>query len=124
MRTRPACALLPRPDQRMDDRVKPAPGLGVAEHHAGQRRPVQGPVRCEELPAERLDDGGEPRSAGLDHLAGDDVGVHDDRPACGQEPGDGALPRPDPAGQPDAQHVRTVATVGPAHVRPPEVTGG
>ena len=61
--------------------------------------------------------------AGFDHLTGDDVGVHDDRPALGQEPGHGALPRPDSAGQPDAQHVRTVATDSRAYVRPSQVTG-
>ena len=57
--------------------------------------------RAEEILGRALK--GQPR-AGLDDLPGDPVGVDDHRAALGQQGRDGALPRSDPAGQPDVQH--------------------
>ena len=51
----------------------------------------------------------------LDHkieMYGDAVRVDDARTPGGQQAGHGALARSDPAGQPDPQHARTVATAG------------
>ena len=54
---------------------------GVGEDDRGERRPVQRAVRPSTCSPERLDDGGQARRAGLDHLAGDPVGVdHDGAP--------------------------------------------
>jgi hypothetical protein len=100
----------------MDDPVEPRAGVGVGEHDRRERGSVQGAVRGQDAVAERLHDRGQARAARLEDLAGDAVGVDDDRSSLGQQRRDRALPRPDPAGQPDAQHPRTVA------IQPKEVT--
>jgi dephospho-CoA kinase len=98
----------PPADQRVDDPVQPAAGVRVREHDRGQLGAVQCPVGGQHPRPERVHDGGQTWRAGPDHLAGDLVGVHDHGAAAGHEPRHGALPGPDPAGQPHT-HVRRVA---------------
>jgi hypothetical protein len=98
-----------RPHERVHDAVEPLPGLRVREHDRGESGPVQRPVVPQHVLPEGLDDRGQARRAGLDDLPRDPVGVDHDGPPGGQESRDGALARSDPAGQPYAQHARTVA---------------
>ena len=101
----------PRPHQRMHDAVEPRPGRGSANTTAASAGRSSAPSAASTPSPERLDHRRQPGRARLDDLAGDRVGV-DDRPPRARPagPGDGALARSDPAGQPDAQHARTVAT--------------
>src|SRR5205823_10262541 len=91
-------------DPRMNDAVEGLALRGVVEHARGQRLAVER--------AAGADRAGEPAGdllvrglAGLDHLARDLVGIDHRHAARRQQPGDGALPRADVAGQsPDAHH--------------------
>ena len=65
------------------------------------------------VPVGRQDAGAEPVHQGLvggapghHHLAGDAIGVDEDRPPLHQELPHRRLPRPDPSGQPDGEHRR------------------
>jgi hypothetical protein len=97
------------PDEGVDDGVEKRTLLGVGEDDRCQRRPVQDAVRAQYPVTECLDDGGQSRRTGCQHLTGDQVGVDDHGPARGEQRRHGALARSDSAGQPDAQHTRTVA---------------
>ncbi len=80
----------PRPDQRVQDVLEPPAEPLVDEHPAPSAARSSDAVLGEHLVPERLDHRGQPGRAGLDHLAGEHVGVDDDgsplagaaRPPC------------------------------------------
>ena len=88
-----------RPDQRVDDRLQGAAPVGVGEHDRSEPGAVERAVRRQHLGPELGDDGVETRRTGLDDLAGQHVGVDDDRAELAQDRGHRALPGRDPTGQ-------------------------
>ena len=93
-----------RVDQRVGDRVERRPRGLVGEDDPGQLGPVQRPVRPQHPGPEGLGDLRQPGRARLDDRPGGLVAVQHDGPEGGQPLGHRALPRPDPARQPDPQH--------------------
>ena len=89
----------PGPDPRVDDRLEPPAGLGVAEHDRAERRSVQLAVLGEHVRAERIDDLRESARARSDDLAGELVGVDHHGSQLGEQGRDRALPRGDSPGQ-------------------------
>ena len=92
-------------DGRAGDPVEVGQGSGVREDDRGECRPVEGPVRTDELRPEPLRHGGQGRPAGFDDLAGHDVAVDDVRAELTQGGGHRGLPRPDPPGETDVEHL-------------------
>jgi hypothetical protein len=68
------------PDCRMHNSLQVATRDRIGEDDLGDARPVELPIG-EYLGAESLDDCLEPGRARLDHFAGEDIGVNDDRSA-------------------------------------------
>ena len=111
----PRCSSVPRggpcrsimadADGRVGDGVEVGQRLGVAEGH---RRPALG--RSIRPSASRIPGRSGRRAAGrrgrpgLDHLAGDPVGVDQRRPVVDEQLGHRRLAGPDPAGEPDGEH--------------------
>ena len=114
--TAAASSAAPRPHQRVHDAVEPRAGLRVGEDDRGEGRPVQRPVRrsarCSPKASTTAASPGVPGSTTSRAIRSASITT---APRAGQERRHGALARSDPAGQPDAQHVRTVASRG----RPP-----
>ena len=77
----------------------------VTEHDPSQRGPVEGAVAADDIGAEPVDDGGEPRGAGFDDLARHGIGVDDDRPERRELGRHGRFAGADPPGEAHAQHV-------------------
>jgi hypothetical protein len=75
----------------------------ISEDDLGKPRPVDLSV-SEYLRTKAVDDRSKRRSAWLDHLAGQYIGVNDDRTACRKLVGHHALPRRDAAGQTYPHH--------------------
>ena len=92
-------------DGRAGDPVEVGQGGGVREDDRGERRPVEGPVRTDEVRPEPLGHGGQGRPAGFDDLAGHDVGVDDVRAELPQGGGHRGLARSDPPGETDVEHL-------------------
>ena len=69
----------PRPHPRVDDRLERSAAVGVGEHEGAQRGPVEVAVGREHVGAELLDHGRQPARARRHDLAGQQVGVDDDR---------------------------------------------
>ena len=78
--------------------------LVVGEHDPAQRGPVQSALVVEDVLPEGGHDLRQAVRPRLDDLAGDLVGVDDDRAELRELRRDGRLARPDPAGQSHAQH--------------------
>ena len=94
----------PRADAGVQDAVEPRPGLVVGEHDPAERRAVQPALVVEDLLTEGGDDLGQSVGPGFNDLAGDPVGVDDDRAEFRELRRHGRLARPDPTGQSHAQH--------------------
>jgi hypothetical protein len=115
----------------MDDLLKPAAGLLVAEDHGAQGGPVEGTVVGQHGRAEGRDDLGEAGRAGRHRLAGQRVRI-DQHGAVVREPlRHRALARTDPAGEPHLQHRSSITAapvtlhgVGGERERPPRPESG
>ena len=90
--------------QGVHDGVQLRAQAGLGEDQLAQAVPVQAAVRPDHLRAEHRGDLAQPGSAGLHHLAGGLVRVHDRGPARGEPPRHLALAGTDPAGEPDPKH--------------------
>jgi hypothetical protein len=90
----------------MDDRLEILAGGGIAEYLGGERGPVDGAVRAQNLGAEAFHHGGVAVGAGLDDRPGQPVGVDHDRAQLRQPGRHRALAGPDASGQPHEQHAR------------------
>jgi hypothetical protein len=96
----------PLTDQRVHDGVQLGALFVVDERLGRQCRPVQRPVRQQDVLAELLDQLGQPLGAGFDDLARDDVTVDDDAATFSERGGHRRLAGANTAGQTDAQHAR------------------
>ena len=63
-------------DNRMEQGFKPCALLGSLEDNGSQAGPVQRAILCQDIRTKMLGNGLKCRRAGLDHLAGDIVGIH------------------------------------------------
>src|SRR5579859_7101824 len=96
-----------RAHEGVDDGVELPERRLVGEHDLRQLRPVKRAVGREDAGPERLDDPREALRPRLDDRPGRLVGVKDHRSERGEPLRHGALPRPDPAREPDPQHWRS-----------------
>ena len=85
----------------MRDPAEVGPRRGIGERDRGEPLAIEPAVGREDRGAEPGDELGERRLTGLDDLARELVGVDHGGAAVDQQPGDGGLPRGDPAGQSD-----------------------
>jgi hypothetical protein len=88
----------------MRDRFEVLLAPVVDERLLGERGPIQGAVGVEDVGTEPLDELLQRGRSRLDHLARDQVGVHDGRAACREQRRHRRLPRPDPAREPHHEH--------------------
>ncbi len=98
-----------RGDSGMSDAVEGLSRIRVGEDDVGQGLPVQAAVAVQDARAERLDEGLQAFGAGLDHLAGDGIGVDDVGAKVREQPGDCGLSGADTAGETDASHADEVS---------------
>jgi hypothetical protein len=97
----------------MHDRLELGPRFRIAEDDVCQRSAVELPAANDGGPP--LRDAGKPFGPRSDDLTREVVGIDDPCTEFGEDAGDGALTRADPAGQPDAQMAllqRTVPELG------------
>jgi hypothetical protein len=108
----------PSPDGRVHNSLKITTCEGIGEDNLGEPRSVELPI-SEYLRTKTVDDRSKRWSASLDYLAGEYVGVDDDRTARRQLVGHHALPRRDSAGQAHPHHGRSLFGRRPDYDRQP-----
>jgi len=88
----------------MDHPLELLPPLRVREDHRGQPAPVDRLVVIQDVAAEGLHDPPPGQPLGLHRLVRHGIGVEDHRPQLLEHLRDGALARPEAAGEPDHHH--------------------
>ena len=96
-------------DGRMDDPVKDGSLRGIAEDDRTQCRAIEGPVGEDNIVSELGGDGSQTRCARLDHIAGDLIGVHDDRAKVTKPARDDRFSGCDSTGEPYQIHAPMLA---------------
>jgi hypothetical protein len=108
----------PIPDGRVHNSLEITTRKGISEDNLGEPRPVELPV-SEYLRTKTVDDRGKRRSAWLDYLAGQYVGVNDDRTACCKLVGHHAFARRNAPGQAHPHHGQQRIRARPDYDRQP-----